>query len=226
MTLITPRVSLSLSLAHGQLVVSAPSPYTVRRTVADGRWHHVRIDNKIMKIDNGSYGLPRPLSALATSAATLLIGTSQSFNSIEGKFDFTFLKKLNFWVAWKTWRSEISRNCPSTVKKISKSLVIWRIWWWLVGRRLGKWIFLQEEKHFCRLPQPAIRLFSAEKLLPAYMTLIVSTCGTKSNAHAARASRGRSVRRTSMNVTRQNVFMDTAWMELGRLGTNFTYHPK
>lgn len=99
MTLITPRVSLSLSLAHGQLIVSAPSPYTVRRTVADGRWHHIRIDNKIMKIDNGSYGLPRPLSALATSAATLLIGTSQSFNSIEGKFDFIFLTKLNFWAA-------------------------------------------------------------------------------------------------------------------------------
>ncbi|PAV55847.1 hypothetical protein WR25_24942 isoform B [Diploscapter pachys] len=127
MTLITPRVSLSLSLAHGQLVVSAPSPYTVRRTVADGRWHHVRIDNKIMKIDNGSYGLPRPLSALATSAATLLIGTSQSFNSIEDvkignlpklsfyrKEDFEIPGNLTYLVV--TSRKKIATTCHSTLQ--------------------------------------------------------------------------------------------------------------
>ncbi|CAI4224934.1 unnamed protein product [Auanema sp. JU1783] len=80
--------NIVMSIVNKQLVITTSSPFTIRKTIADGTWKNIRLEGNILKINNASYGLPSSLTIpTPLNKAHLTLGTFGSFPSFVGCID-------------------------------------------------------------------------------------------------------------------------------------------
>ncbi|KAK6060968.1 EGF-like domain protein, partial [Cooperia oncophora] len=58
LTLKSEEGSFTLSLTNGQPVVIGVVPVPIRKTIADGQWHKLELNENVLYVDSASYGLP------------------------------------------------------------------------------------------------------------------------------------------------------------------------
>ncbi|XGW35519.1 hypothetical protein V3C99_019053 [Haemonchus contortus] len=58
LTLESEEKPITLSLENGQPVVTGVVPVPIRKTIADGLWHTLELNENVLYVDSASYGLP------------------------------------------------------------------------------------------------------------------------------------------------------------------------